>query len=112
MPTQKGAEHIAIESRQGGLVEKRTGTHKYFRTSACEICNPDLHKESLKFEYSDSDSLSPLLKMVVAGGGGGTQGTNSLELLNISKSRWHYLLPHVIIITAEYIPSKLNVEAD
>ena len=70
MPTQKGAEHIAIESRQGGLVEKRTGTHKYFRTSACEICNPDLHKESLKFEYSDSDSLSPLLKMVVAGGGG------------------------------------------
>ena len=37
-------------------------------------------------------------------------GTHSLELLKISKSIWHYLLSHGIIITAEYLPSKLNVQ--
>ena len=39
-------------------------------------------------------------------------GTQSLELLKISDSIWHYLLSHGIIITAEYLPSKLNVQAD
>ena len=39
-------------------------------------------------------------------------GTHSLELLNISKSIWHYLLSHGIIITAEYLPGNLNVQAD
>ena len=48
-------------------------------------------------------ALSYLLKM---------GGTHSLELLSISMSIWHYLLSHGIIITTEYLPSKLNVQAD
>ena len=47
--------------------------------------------------------LSYLLKM---------GGTHSLELLSISMSIWYYLLSHGIIITAEYLPSKLNVQGD
>ena len=38
--------------------------------------------------------------------------THSLELLQIGKSIWRYLLSYGIIITAEYLPSKLNIQAD
>jgi len=39
-------------------------------------------------------------------------GTKSLELLNISKEIWKFLLFWGITITTEYLPSKLNVVAD
>ena len=39
-------------------------------------------------------------------------GTHSLELLKISKSIWHYLLSHGIIITEEDLPSKWKIPAD
>ena len=39
-------------------------------------------------------------------------GTHSPQLLKISKSIWNYLLSHQITITAEYLPSRLNVRAD
>ena len=39
-------------------------------------------------------------------------GTRSPQLLKISKSIWNYLLSHQITITAEYLPSRLNVRAD
>ena len=39
-------------------------------------------------------------------------GTHSPKLLKISKSIWNYLLSHQIIITAEYLPSRLNDRAD
>ena len=45
--------------------------------------------------------LSCLLKM---------KGTHSPDPLKISKSIWKYLLSHGIIITAEYLPSKSNVQ--
>ena len=45
---------------------------------------------------------SYLLKMVVEG----------TRLSKITKSVWHYLLSHGIIVTVEYLPSKLNVQAD
>ena len=83
--------------------------HKCFRTNGWEICNLDFHKKPLKFNNSYEDgihinkvALSDLLKM---------RGTHSLELLKISKSVWHYLLSHGIIITVEYLPSKLNAQA-
>ena len=38
--------------------------------------------------------------------------THSLELLQIGKSIWRYLLSYGIIITAAYLPSKLNIQAD
>ena len=39
-------------------------------------------------------------------------GTRNPQLLKISKSIWNYLLSHQITITAEYLPSRLNVRAD
>ena len=39
-------------------------------------------------------------------------GTCNLQLLKIIKSIWNYLLSHQITITAEYLPSRLNVRAD
>ena len=39
-------------------------------------------------------------------------GTRSRQLLRISKSIWNYLLSHQITITAEYLPSRLNVRAN
>ena len=38
--------------------------------------------------------------------------TRSLQLLKIRKSIWNYLLSHQINITAEYLPSRVNVRAD
>ena len=58
---------------------------------------------SIPIQLNKKVALSYLLKM---------QGTHSLELLKISKSIWHYLLSYAIIIFAEYLPSKLNVQAD
>ena len=56
MLSQKGEKHVAMDSRQRGMVGNRTGTpHKCFRTNGCKIFNPDVHKESLKFNYSYSD---------------------------------------------------------
>ena len=48
-------------------------------------------------------ALSYLLKM---------GGTHSTEFKNQQVNFWHYVLFHGIIITAEYLPSKLNVQAD
>ena len=39
-------------------------------------------------------------------------GTRSPQLLKISKSIWSYMLSHQITITAEYLPSRLNLRAD
>ena len=105
MLPQKGGEHIAMESQQGGgMGEKRTETpHKCFRTYSCEICNPDFH-----YSYPDGQQSCPIVSLENGGGG----YTHSLELLKISKSVWHYLLSHGIIITAEYLPTRLNVQAD
>ena len=38
--------------------------------------------------------------------------TESPELLKTSKSIWYYVMSHRIIITANYSPSKVNVQAD
>ena len=65
----------------------------------------NLSNLSIHIQMDDKVALSYLLKM---GGGGGY----SLELLKINKSIWHYLLSHGIIISAEYLPSKLNVRAN
>ena len=39
-------------------------------------------------------------------------GLHNQELLNLAKEIWEYAFHHMITITAEYIPSHLNVEAD
>ena len=39
-------------------------------------------------------------------------GTKNKALTEISKSLWDYLLSRETTLTAEYLPSKLNIEAD
>ena len=38
MLSQKGEKHVAMDTRQGGMVGNRTGTpHKCFRTNGCKF---------------------------------------------------------------------------
>ena len=100
MLPQKGGEHIAKEFQQGGNGQKRTGTpHKCFRTNGCEILTftRNLSILTIHIQMDKKVTLSYLLKV---------------KFLKISKSIWHYLLFHGIIITAKYLPSKLNIQAD
>ena len=39
-------------------------------------------------------------------------GTRSPELLQVGKQIWDYLLANRIAVTAEYLPSSLNIQAD
>ena len=39
-------------------------------------------------------------------------GTRSEELLQVVKEIWDYLLANRIAVTAEYLPSSLNIQAD
>ena len=58
---------------------------------------------SIHLQIDNTVALSYLIKM------GGTKNT---ELTKISKRIWHYLLDKEITLTAEWIPSHLNVMAD
>ena len=39
-------------------------------------------------------------------------GNRSPELLQIAKEIWDYLLANGLAVTAEYLPSSLNIQAD
>ena len=56
-----------------------------------------------QLQIDNKTALSYLLKM---------GGTHNKELLHISKSIWSYLLSKQIAMSAEYLPSALNVHAD
>ena len=61
--------------------------------------------ESHSFQIDNTKVLSYLVKM----GGGATKNKYLIEL---AKEIWEYLLHREITITAEYLPSSMNVEAD
>ena len=57
-----------FHKQKGGMVKKRTGTlHKCFRTSGCEIFNPDFTKNfsnlTIHIQMDNKVALSYLLKM-------------------------------------------------
>ena len=58
---------------------------------------------SIHMRIDKPSALSYLVKM---------GGTKSLEMLNITKRIWEYLLKYRITITTEWIPSHLNTVAD
>ena len=66
----------------------------------------NFHKESLRFNYlyPDEQQSCPIVSLQ-------NWGIQSLEFLKMSKLVWHYLLSHGTVITAEYLPSKLNIQA-
>ena len=58
--------------------------------------------KAIHFQKDNKAALSYLLKM------GGTKN----EHIRLIKEIWHYLLNHNMAITAEYLPSVLNIVAD
>ena len=52
------------------------------------------------------DNMTTLCYLVKMG------GTRSPELLQVAKEIWDYLLANGITVTAEYLPSSLNIQAD
>ena len=65
--------------------------HKHFQMKAIH-CQTD-----------NTADLAYLVKM---------EGTKNKYLIELAKEIWKYLLHHGITITAEYLPSSMNVEAD
>ena len=55
------------------------------------------------FQIDNTTALSYLVKI---------RGTKNRYLMELAKDIWKYLLHHGITITAEYLPSSKNVEAD
>ena len=105
---QKGGEHIAMECQQeeNGRREKFWDTTTIFLNlmamkSAILAFTKNLSNLAIHIQMDNKVVLSCLLKM---------KGTHSPDPLKISKSIWKYLLSHGIIITAEYLPSKSNVQ--
>ena len=58
---------------------------------------------TIHFQIDNMTALSYLAKM---------GGTRSPELLQVAKEIWDYLLANGIAVTAEYLPSSLNIQAD
>ena len=68
-----------------------------------------LKDQTRKIIHLQIDNMTALSYLVKMGGGGGTRNQ---ELIQISKEIWDFLLSRQITITAEYLPSSLNVIAD
>ena len=58
---------------------------------------------AIHFQIDNATALRYLTKM---------EGVKSLEMIKLSKEIWDYLLSRGIIITTEYLPSKLNTIAN
>ena len=68
MFSQRGGEHVAMESQQEAMVEKtKRIPYKCFRTYDCKICNPDFHKKlsdlAIHIKMDNKVALLYLLKM-------------------------------------------------
>ena len=65
------------------------------------------HKHfQMKAIHCQTDNTTDLAYLVKMG------GTKNKYLIELAKEIWKYLLHHGITITAEYLPSSMNVEAD
>ena len=95
-------------STGGEMVQTRGHVaHKCPRVTSNKICTPDLYQGKIKSSNSLSGGQQDCFSILTQ-----DRGTHSSQLLNISKEIWKYLLDKQIIITAEYLSSKLNVRAD
>ena len=88
----------------GVMVRKGELTYKYSEINSSQVCNSNIHKRTIKYSNSLADRQQDyLLKM---------RRTHNREHLIISKSNWSYLLSKQTAMSAEYLPSALNVHAD
>ena len=92
----------------GKWSEKEENLHiNFLELIAAKFAIPTFTKEqsniAIHLQIDNKTALSYVLKM---------GGTHNRELLHISKSIWSYLLSKQIAMSAEYLPSALNVHAD
>ena len=92
----------------GKWSEKEENLHiNFLELIAAKFAIPTFTKEqsniAIHLQIDNKTALSYLLKM---------GGTHTTEPLNVSKSIWSYLLSKQIAMSAEYLPSALNVHAD
>ena len=94
--------------QQGDLVKGGTViTHKCVRTEISKISTFDLQQTKIFENGSFTNRQHHCTTLPSENGGKGEQ-----MLLKLSKEIWQYLSKHQITITAEYLPSFLNVGAD
>ena len=102
--SKSGWEPFAMGCQLGEMVRNRELKYKYSEINSCQVCNSNIHKRTIKYSNSLADRQQGyLLKM---------EGTHNRELLLISKSIWSYFLSKQIAMSAEYLPSALDVHAD
>ena len=66
--------------------------------------------KAIHLQVDNIVALTYLVKMDEGDGGAG--GIQNLKMVELAKEIWEYLSKYGITITAEYLPSELNVAAD
>ena len=86
-------------------------TYKRAGAESSEVCDIDPCKifPQAKIIHLQMDNIVALPYIAKMGGGGG--GTHNKDLSQLAKEIWDYLLVNRIMITVEYLPGTLNVEA-
>ena len=108
MPQQKAGGILQGSFNKGDMVKGGEAfSHKCSRITGIKICNPNFHKEFVTLDHSCSSRQQRCSGILLK-----VDGTCSPQFLKISKSVWNYLLSHQTTITAEYIPSRLNVRTN
>ena len=67
------------------------------------VCHKHFQMKAIHFQIGSTTALSYLVKI---------GGTTNKDLIKLAKEICKYLLHHGITITAKYLPSSMNVEAD
>ena len=81
--------------------------HQYSRIISSKTSHTDIHK--IQRCQSNTSSSRQYCDLNIFDENGGTQ---NLKMVELSKEIWEYLLKWGIPITAEYVPSELNVAAN
>ena len=92
-----------------GSVEQSgsTNLHKCFKNESSQIGDRVvLLGEKTKISHLQTENVTALSLLVKMG------GTRSAELNEISKEIWEYLIENKITLTAEYLSSSQNIQAD
>ena len=94
-------------NRRGMEIRGKGNAHKYSGIEGSDSASMSFHKQmkmkAVHFQVDNTTALMYLLKM---------GGCGNKRLLDLAKDIWDYILKKEIMITAEYLPSCLNVEAD
>ena len=89
------------------VISGKDKTYQYTGAHCIKTCNIDLYQgksvTAIHLQIGNMTALSYLVKM---------EGSRSPELLQVAKEIWDYLLAYGIAVTAEYLPSSLNIQAD